>query len=319
MKTPTEYPFTRYLAAKKTVDDRALNKTVWQSLTHAVSTGSSGAPLRILEIGAGIGTMVERVLDWGMTEKAEYLAIDSMEEAISEAAARVPSWARDNGFIVKDLGGRRRRITRKDRDFEVSFEAVDLFDFMARRHGDRGWDLIIANAFLDLVDVPATLPDLFSLLTPGGHFYFSVTFDGCTILQPAIDRVLDSLIEALYHETMDRRVVNGRPAGDSRTGRHFFHHVKAAGAELVDAGASDWVVFPGPLGYRGDEAFFLHFIIHTIATALHGHPALVDAGFDRWIQQRHSQVEQGTLVYIAHQMDFLGRISDTPAVGSEPG
>jgi hypothetical protein len=82
--------------------------------------------------------------------------------------------------------------------------------------------VLIANAFLDLIDVPATLPALLSLLKPGGLFYFTITFDGATIIQPEIDSALDAQIEALYHETMDRRVIGGKPSGDSRTGRHFF-------------------------------------------------------------------------------------------------
>jgi hypothetical protein len=65
-------------------------------------------------------------------------------------------------------------------------------------------------------------------------------------------------------------------------------------------------VFAGPEGYPADEAYFLHFILHTIYTALAGHPQLDAERFATWITERHTQVEQGTLVYIAHQLDFLG-------------
>ena len=37
MAIPTTYQFTRYLAAKKSVDDRALNRHVWHSLAQAMS------------------------------------------------------------------------------------------------------------------------------------------------------------------------------------------------------------------------------------------------------------------------------------------
>lgn len=309
MTTPESYPFTRYLSAKKTVDDRALNKNVWQSLLRAVSAKSGEEPLRILEIGAGIGTMVERALDWGLIANAEYLALDSMAENITHAATRVPQWASGQGFTVEDLDTRCFRMSRGGQSLVLKFESANVFDLIGKDHNQAGWDVLIANAFLDLVDVPAALPGLFSLLKPGGLFYFSVTFDGCTILQPETDRLLDALIEALYHETMDSRVINGKPSGDSRTGRHFFQHVRAAGAELLDAGASDWVVFPGSDGYPADEAFFLHFIIHTMASALRGHPGLDAGAFEQWIEQRHAQIEQGSLVYIAHQMDFFGASS----------
>jgi hypothetical protein len=115
-------------------------------------------------------------------------------------------------------------------------------------------------------------------------------------------------IEACYHQTMDRRLIAGKPSGDSCTGRHLFAHLRAAGAEVLAAGSSDWVVFAGANGYAADEAYFLHFIIHTMHTALIGHPDLDAGRFTAWIAQRHAQVEQGTLVYSAHQLDLLGRV-----------
>jgi hypothetical protein len=68
------------------------------------------------------------------------------------------------------------------------------------------------------------------------------------------------------------------------------------------------VVFAGPDGYPADEGYFLHFILHTMHTALEGHPDLDAACFEDWVAQRHAQVERGALVYIAHQLDFLGRV-----------
>jgi hypothetical protein len=186
-------------------------------------------------------------------------------------------------------------------------EALDLFDFIARKKGKRNWDLLIAHAFLDLVDLAHTLPLLFSLLRPRGLFYFTLNFDGDTILQPLIDPEIDPKIIALYHQTMDERIVHGISSGDSHTGRHMFNRMQAAGGELLAAGSSDWVVFAGKDGYPADEAYFLHFIIHTIHQVLQGHPEIDNSLFEAWIAQRHAQIEAGTLVYIAHQLDFLGR------------
>ena len=306
MQSSTPNSFTRYLSAKKTVDDRALNKTVLQSLMAALSVLPDHEPLRILEIGAGIGTMVERALDWGIIRRAEYTALDAEPENISEAMTRLPIWAKKSGFLVENDSPERILLKKDHADVSVCLERADVFDFMARDTDRCKWDLLIANAFLDLVDVPATLPDLLAVLKPGGLFYFTVTFDGGTILQPELDPLLDAQVEALYHETMDRRIIRGKASGDSRTGRHFFHHARAAGANILAAGSSDWVVFAGFEGYPADEAFFLHFIVDTMAGALKGHQDLDQKRFALWIAQRHVQVDQGTLVYIAHQMDFLG-------------
>jgi SAM-dependent methyltransferase len=307
MTIPTTYSFTRYLAAKKSVDDRALNRHVWGSLARALPGADATTPLTLLEIGAGIGTMVEHLLDWGPLTHAAYTAIDAEPIHIEEARRRLPGWATSQDFSVEQTQGR-LHFERGEQKVSLELEAIDLFELVDRVRGQKAWDLLIAHAFMDLVDVPAGLPTLFDLLRPGGLFYFTLVFDGATLFQPVIDPMLDARIEAFYHQTMDRRITGGKSSGGSRTGRHLFGHLQAAGAELLDAGSSDWIVFPEPDGYPADEAYFLHFIIHTVQSALQGHPGLDAAGFADWIAQRYAQVEQGALVYITHQLDFLGRL-----------
>ena len=307
MTVPADYNFARYLAAKKSVDDRALNRHVWETLVRALPASVPAVPLRVLEVGAGIGTMLERLLEWKLLNYATYTAIDVERENIVEAWRRLPVWAADQGFCV-EKSGEGVCLRAEARSVVVELEAIDFFDFAAREGGHRPWDLLIAHAFVDLVNVPIALPALFSLLRPGGFFYFTIVFDGATLFQPQLEPVLDAQIEILYHQTMDQRLIAGKPSGDSQTGRHLFHHLRAAGAELLDVGSSDWVVFPGPAGYPGDEAYFLHFIIHTLQTALEDHPDLDAVCFADWIARRHAQVEDRSLVYIAHQLDFLGRL-----------
>jgi SAM-dependent methyltransferase len=308
MSPPKTYSFNRYLAAKKSVDDRALNQHVWHSLAHALPAATHMAPAQILEVGAGIGTMVERLVTRGFLTHAVYTAIDADPDITAESQRRLPRWMADQGFsVTEDMPGR-WRFLRQGSDLSVATEAIDLLSFITRVRGQRAWDLLMAHALLDVLDIPTTLPGLLSLLRPGGLFYFTMAFDGATILQPQIDAGLDAQIETLYHQTMDQRRIAGQPSGDSRTGRHLFGHLQAAGTELMAVGSSDWVIFAGPHGYPGDEAYFLHFIIHTIDTALQGHPQLDPERFAAWIARRHAQVEQGTLVYITHQLDFLGRV-----------
>lgn len=105
---------------------------------------------------------------------------------------------------------------------------------------------------------------------------------------------------------MDNRIIEEQPSGDSRTGRHLLTRLREQGIEILAAGSSDWVVFPGNDGYLRDEAYFLHFIINLIDTSLKGHPCLDPDRFARWIGIRHSQIERRELVLIAHQIDLLG-------------
>ena len=66
--------FTRYLAAKTSVDDRALNGQVWRALASRITTDQNGVPLRVLEVGSGIGTMIQRLLNHGLLTDAFYQA-----------------------------------------------------------------------------------------------------------------------------------------------------------------------------------------------------------------------------------------------------
>jgi SAM-dependent methyltransferase len=308
MSGPPAPDFIRYLAAKQGLDDRSLNRRVWDHLARAVRDRPDSAPLRVLEVGCGIGAMVERLLNRGLLTRAAYTGIDVEAEFIRAAAERLHGYAAArHAHLAVDSGGALLFST-PGQDVRVTLEAADLFDFLDREEGKSAWDLLVAHAFLDLIDLATVLPRLLSRLSPGGLFYFTLNFDGATTFEPPIDPDLDAWIEALYHRTMDTRSRRGRPSGSSLTGRRLFGRLQGAGARVVAAGSSDWVVFPGPDGYPGDEAYFLHFIIDTIAGALHEHPELDRGRFEAWIAERHRQIEAQELIYIAHQLDFIGYI-----------
>jgi SAM-dependent methyltransferase len=266
--------FTRYLLAKRTVDDRALNRYVWQALKTAVSHQPHS--LHILEVGAGVGTMVERLVEWELLAEGVYTAVDANPTCTATA---------------------RRRLGHRHAKIDFVWETADLFDFAAQAPA-RQWDLLIAHALLDLVDLAQALPALFNLLKPGGIFYFTLNFDGATIFQPSLPG--DTAVETAYHQTMD-----GRPGG-SQTGRRLFHAVRQAGGRVLAMGSSDWVVHPLNGAYPVDEAFFLRFILDTMEGALAGHPDLDADQLQSWLQQRRAQVQAGQLVYIAHQLDLVG-------------
>jgi hypothetical protein len=147
--------------------------------------------------------------------------------------------------------------------------------------------------------MPESLPKLFSLTKDMA--WLTVNFDGVTSLEPPVDAVLDEKIERLYHRTMDTRPTGG----DSKSGRHLFGHLRSAGATILAAGASDWVVNALDGKYPEEEAYFLNFILHFFEESLTGHPELDASTFSKWLAKRRGQVQRGELVYIAHQMDFL--------------
>ncbi len=292
MNPPSD--FMRYLAAKRTVDDRALNQVVWHHLADAVKDmqRNQQRPLRVLELGAGIGTMVERMLAWRLFDAdaagVHYTLLDADPTLLQTARSRLsgyPAW------LALDF---------------VPANVLDYAADAAQAASPAGFDLLIANAFLDLLDLPTALPQIRTLLVDGGIFYFTINFDGATLLEPTLDPALDAAIELAYHQTMDTRITDGHPSGDSRTGRHLFTQLPASGFDVHSAGSSDWVVFPIDGAYPADEAYFLQFIVDTMHKALRTNPALAADRFAAWIAARHAQIKRAELVYIAHQLDFCG-------------
>lgn len=278
--------FPRYLAAKRTVDDRALNRLVWQAFRACLPAGQ---PLRIVEVGGGIGTMVERLAAWGLTAApVHYTLLDADPANIALAQQRLAS---------------------PPSPFRVECVTADMLEFARRQPAEAPrWDALIAHAVLDLVDLPRALPALLALLRPGGCFYFTLNFDGDTIFAPELDRAFEEHLMARYHHTMDTRRVNGQPAGNSRTGRQLLTLLPRWSTRILAAGASDWVVFPHDGTYPHDEAYFLHFIVATVQRALQNDPAVEAHRLEAWATQRHAQIEASELVYIAHQLDLAGQL-----------
>ena len=291
------FDYARYLAAKTTVDDRALNRHVLAELRRLMPPG---AP-RVLEVGAGLGTMVARLMDWAAVVAGEYTLLDADRQLLDCSRRWLSDWAAarglrcdplPDGLLVGDL-----RVRLVHAELGSYLEAAD----------EAPSDVLIANAVLDLVDVPAVLPGLLRLLVPAGVYWFTVNYDGESIFAPGHPH--DGQIMQAYHRDMDERIRYGRPAGESRTGRHLFHHLRAAGAPALAAGSSDWVVHASPGGtYAGDEAYFLRSILDTIHSALRDRRDRVEpADLAGWLAERGRQLAAGELVYIAHQLDFVGR------------
>lgn len=293
------FSFPSYLLAKQTVDDRALNKDVLAALRSALE---GFAALRVIEIGAGIGTMAARLLRWNiLPPQAEYILLDEMAENITFAQTWLSQWGKENGWQAQVTPAGDILLERSGSRLTIQPVQADVFDYI--RNGPAPGDLLIAHAFLDLLPLPEGLPQIFSLVKPGGLAWLTLNFDGVTTLEPPIDPDLDAHIERLYHQTMEARP----GGGDSRSGRHLFRYVEQAGGRVEAAGASDWVVFPQEGAYPADESRFLLYILHFFEQSLGHHADLPAHVLTNWLRQRRKQVQRGELIYIAHQMDFLCR------------
>jgi SAM-dependent methyltransferase len=289
MTQPAEFSFTRYLAAKQTVDDRALHQGVWDALWALLPSSSRQKPLAILEMGCGTGTMIGRILRSNRLSQAWYTAVDNDPANITTLRSQLDGWAHAKPHFI------------------ILPHTADIITFLQTLPEEEQYDLIIAHAFLDLLDLAEILPLLHTRLRPSGLLYATINFDGETILEPESShgRVFDQAVISAYHATMDARTKHGR-----ETGRRLLHQLPQNGLTIQHAGSSDWLVYPNATQqYPADEAYFLHHILHFFANSLQNDPTLPPAQLQHWLSERHQQINDGQLIYIAHQLDILAQKS----------
>lgn len=326
-----ERDFQRYLAAKRTVDDRAIDRRTLDRLRtelDRLKTDEHPDVLDVLDVGTGIGATIERMLALDeLPRRVEYTAVDLDPANVEIARQRLPDVLAAEGYdAVRTDDG--LRFERGDRTVSLELVAGDAVEVVSGEL-DRGrtWDLLVGHAVLDVIG-----PDALAVLlgaVPGGYCYFPITFDGATRFGPPHD--LDAEIERRYHRHLDRK-----PAGRSRAGHPTLDRLCRSAAEVLAVGGSDWVVYPGDSGYPGDEAYFLHYIVDTVARSIADDAAIDDgpsadtAGEDpavddgdpddpvldesalrAWATTRHRQVDEGRLTYVTHQLDVLARVPDS--------
>ncbi len=307
MSIPQTYDIIDYLAAKKTIDDRSLNRTVWDRLQRALADQETVEPLRALEIGSGIGTMIERMAAGPLMRRSSlYTAVDINPDCTRAARRRLNRWAKRLGFAVTRGKDASHLLEAGDTRIRVNLNTGDAYTLVAEA-APYSYDLILAHAFMDLVDIQTLVPDMMRLLENGGLLFLSLNFDGDTVLLPTIAPDLDDRVIHLYHRSMDERFVGGRPAGDSRTGRRLLVKLLQCRSEILSAGASDWIVYPRRHRYPLRESYFLHHIVHTIDNELAHRPEIDPDHFKTWIAKRHAQIENGELVFMAKHIDVLAR------------
>ena len=248
--------------------------------------------------------MIERLLERSTLGNAEYAALESEAPHRDRAAQRLEAWAARHGYAWGRLSDDRWRLEGPAGSVEVDWRTVSFFD---DGRSLPGADVVLANAFLDLVDLDRALTRLLGWLRPGGLFYFTLNFDGMTAFLPEVDADLDAAIMHEYHASMDERRDGEHPSGDSRTGRHLLEQLAHRGASILAAGSSDWIVLPRDGIYPGDEAFVLHTLLDMVESSVGRRAALDSRRLSGWIETRRQQIEAGELIFLAHQIDVVGR------------
>jgi len=276
----TEHARVRYLEAKRSVDEASRSRRV----ADRFLAGLPAAP-RVLEAGAGTGSLVPWLVERGVTA-GSYRGVEASAAVVAHARHARPAELRYRGQEVTD-----QRVGSRVADLDVRFEVGDA---LAELPGDDA-DAVVAQQFMDLVSIPDAVEAFTGALAPGGVAYFPLTFDGMSVFEPGHEA--DRAVERAYHEAINRAA--GRT---SRAGRRLATHLRRAPGELVAMDASDGIVRPHGEGYRADERYVLECILGFVESSVT--PETVPA-IDDWLQTRRRQLARGDLLYVGHRYDLL--------------
>jgi len=270
-----------YLEAKRTIDDRSINPTVWQQMLRAVAE-REGDLLQIAEIGAGTGTMIDRLREWGMFDPA----------ILRGRRVQYDGWE-----INADTAALLQK--RVEASAEIHTGRVHVGD-VRERDREAKFDLVIANAVLDLFAPEAMAELIHAMLTPNGLLYASIVFDGVTLMEPTIEPAVDAEVLQLYHRSMTQGF-----------GRRHVWALHDAGFDIREIGSSDWIIPPRRKGPTEDERTLVETILDMMETSVSeqitsgGDSAITVNDLSRWIALRREQLHRGALLFEAHQLDFL--------------
>src|ERR1700735_4833489 len=116
--------------------------------------------------------MVARLLDWGVVGAGEYVLLDADRQLLDCSRRWLRDWAAARG-VRSDLLPDGLQVG----DLRVRLVHGGLGGFLEAARGEPA-DVLIANAVLDLVDVPAVLPGLLRVPCPRGVSWFTLNYGG---------------------------------------------------------------------------------------------------------------------------------------------
>ena len=298
--------YIRYLIAKQSIDDRSLNGHVRLRLTQCLPRTISNRPLKVVEIGAGIGTMIDRAIKWQLAHKVHYTAIEKEPDFVQVLRQRFSDPYLLTGCRTEQIDADKVRIQGPFGVWTVAARCTDIYDVMTPPPSEAA-DLLVAHAVMDLLNVERVLPVLCDLVRPGGLLYLSLNYNGNTRFLPKQPRPFEAHAMRRYDISMDQRRIDGRPSGHSRTGCRLLAVLAPLGLSLVATGSSDWLVHPIDGRYPDDDQFFLEVIVRTIFKTLKDDTTVDQHALKQWQRIRQDQIRSAGLIYMAHNLDLLIR------------
>jgi SAM-dependent methyltransferase len=284
--------FVDYLEAKRALDERSLNPMVRAAFLRSLRDRDE---VRCLDIGAGTGATLRRLLAWGVAGRWRVTALDrdgallDVARSKFQAALRGRTAHADNAVV------------------EVLFACGEV-----ERHRPREpYDAVFAHAFLDLMPLAQTLAQLHAGLQPGGYLYATLNYDGETLLAPLYaDTAFEAALLACYDESMERRRVDGLATGGALCGRRLQALLPQHGFEVLAQGRSDWLLHPIPDAYPDSDGFCLAFLLGLIVKEGLASGRFPPQALERWHRERRQLLHGHRLAARVRHLDFLARRAD---------
>jgi SAM-dependent methyltransferase len=308
--------FQAYLEAKATIDSASLDPVLLERFRRSLE--ADRAP-RLLDLGAGTGATLRRVLALPLSADLELAGLDRdarslglarrrIAELLRAQGCRVRERSQDSGWLLETAAGPRRvrvRLVRGDL----------LAPGVAAQLGEGGFGYLTAHAFLDLLPLARALRLARSLLVPGGLLYSTLNYDGSTMLLPVDeDADFERALLVAYDRSMELRCVEGEPTGGAFCGRRLGAELERGGFRVIGEGCSDWKVrlAPGPGAGRqapGRQAphavVFLRALLGMLAVEGLRAADIDEERLQAWWRRRCADLRAGRLGLEARNLDMM--------------
>ncbi len=291
------FDYPEYLAIKQAIDNKSLDQNVWRTMSAWLKRYASGDDFRILEIGAGTGSMLIRLLDADLLDNVRYFAVELEPDFARVAKNELTVWAETHDYTLIATEPYRWSLRDKEKRVEIHWVTADILE-IGSLFESAYFDMLIGHAIIDLLPVPACMPTLLDLVKSGGSYYFSLNYAGETSFSPF--HPLDFEITRAYHLDMDKRFPNTEWRA-SQTGKVLGVWLKQQGQKIVAQGDSPWRLSAKSSPAAVDNRFIGN-ILDTMEKALDGLDGLED-----WLRLRRQQANSGTLLFFASNRDLFGR------------
>ena len=285
------FDYPRYLKALQPVSARAQSDALYEQFLDALGTRAAAVdrPLRLLEIGAGRGDQMQRVLAdaraRGLPLRYEALEPNDANRAV---AARLAASERQEGSTA-------------------TIHSDAFLSFAASLSGPR-YDAVIARSVLDLMPLLDALSCIDKITCTPCMLYAPLTFGMVTRLAPQVPDLslgTEDKILSIYHSTiLDKTNLKNKDIPSHKIGSWSNDNNASVVME-----ASDWVISPSKKTYKNDEAYVIACILGFMYDEAISTSCIEKENLDAWWEARTRMLQQKRLIYTANQFDLLIQFS----------